>query len=469
MLPEDFINITRTTFGEDLWQIYLKAFDEPTPASIRLNTDKIAVDGIACGAERVAWCDNGYYLKERPQFTFDPLMHAGAYYVQEASSMFLRHVMKHIVGTEPVVMIDMCAAPGGKSTAASTVLPKGSLLISNEPVPQRASILAENIQKWGIENVVVTNNLPQNLRRTGIMADIVLCDVPCSGEGMFRKDEGAIAEWSVRNVEKCCSLQREIVSEAWQCLKQGGTMIYSTCTFNIRENEENVKWICENLDAEIVDIPTENKWNITGSLLAGFDNSVYRFIPGMTRGEGLFMAVLRKNGECTQRLPKMKLPATNERLPEEWIEHPENYIIENSKQCLTAIPKQWYGLMKHLSSTLKVVHQGVRLGTMKGRDIIPDQCLALSTALRRDAFTQLEIDRKTATDYLRKEAVTLPADIERGFVLLTYMQMPLGFVKNLGNRANNLYPAEWRIKTTHIPENVTDVIGQVTENKKQRI
>ena len=125
--------------------------------------------------------------------------------------------------------------------------------------------------------------------------------------------------------------------------------------------------------------------------------------------------------------------------------------------------------MKHLSSTLKVVHQGIRLGTMKGRDIIPDQCLALSTALRRDAFTQVEIDRKTATDYLRKEAVTLPADVERGFVLLTYMQMPLGFVKNLGNRANNLYPAEWRIKTTHIPENVTDVIGQVIENKKQRI
>ena len=440
MLPEDFINITRTTFGEDLWQICLKAFDEPTPASIRLNTDKIAVDGIACGAERVAWCDNGYYLKERPQFTFDPLMHAGAYYVQEASSMFLHHVMKHIVGTEQVVMIDMCAAPGGKSTAASTVLPKGSLLVSNEPVPQRASILAENIQKWGIENVVVTNNLPQNLSRTG-----------------------------VRNVEKCCSLQREIVSEAWQCLKQGGTMIYSTCTFNTRENEENVKWICENLDADIVDIPTEKEWNITGSLLAGFDNSVYRFIPGMTRGEGLFMAVLRKNCDCTQRLPKMKLPATNERLPEEWIEHPENYIIENSKQCLTAMPKQWYGLMKHLSSTLKVVHQGIRLGTMKGRDIIPDQCLALSTALRRDAFTQLEIDRKTATDYLRKEAVTLPADIERGFVLLTYMQMPLGFVKNLGNRANNLYPAEWRIKTTHIPENVTDVIGQVTENKKKKI
>ncbi|MDD7317534.1 MAG: hypothetical protein SOZ80_07595 [Prevotella sp.] len=462
MLPEEFINITRSMFGEDLWQVFLKAFDEPAPASIRLNTDKITVGSMASAAERVAWCDNGYYLKERPQFTFDPLLHAGAYYVQEASSMFLQHVMKHVSGSEPVVMIDMCAAPGGKSTAASTVLPEGSLIVSNEPVPQRANILAENIQKWGMQNVVVTNNRPQELRRTGIVADIILCDVPCSGEGMFRKDEGAIAEWSIRNVERCRALQREIVAEAWQCLKQGGTMIYSTCTFNSRENEENVRWICENLDAEVVDIPTEKEWNITGSLLADFNEKVYRFIPGMTRGEGLFMAVLRKNGECNQRMPKTKRQVGGDRTVEGWIMNPENYITEGLKQGITAIPKRWYALAKHLAGTLKVVHQGVRLGTIKGRDIVPDQCLALSTALRRDAFTTAEVDRKTATDYLRKEAVTLSDDVERGFVLLTYRDMPLGFVKNLGNRANNLYPAEWRIKTTHVPDSMADIIGEMT-------
>ncbi|MEE3446099.1 MAG: RsmB/NOP family class I SAM-dependent RNA methyltransferase, partial [Prevotella sp.] len=251
MLPNDFIESTRATFGEALWEQYLGAFDSGAPVSIRLNRRK-ATDGIAGnGHERVAWCDDGIYLGERPQFTFDPLLHAGAYYVQEASSMFLHHVMKHVLGKEPLLMIDMCAAPGGKSTLACSLLPEGSMIVSNEPVAQRASILSENMKKWGMPNVVVTNNYPRDIRKTGIMADIVLCDVPCSGEGMFRKDEATIGEWSMKNVEKCSAMQREIVSEAWQCLRQGGIMIYSTCTFNTRENEENVRWISESMDGEI--------------------------------------------------------------------------------------------------------------------------------------------------------------------------------------------------------------------------
>ena len=225
MLPKNFIESTRATFGKALWEQYLGAFDVPAPVSIRLNRRKAAADMVVYEKEEVAWCADGFYLCERPQFTFDPLMHAGAYYVQEASSMFLHHVLKHVVGKEPVLMIDMCAAPGGKSTLACSILPEGSMLVSNEPVPQRASILAENAQKWGMPNMVVTNNYPRDLRRTGIIADIVLCDVPCSGEGMFRKDEATIGEWSLQNVEKCSALQREIVSEAWQCLKQNGIMI----------------------------------------------------------------------------------------------------------------------------------------------------------------------------------------------------------------------------------------------------
>ena len=188
MLPNDFIESTRATFGESLWEQYLGAFDVPAPVSIRLNRRKAAADMVVYEKEEVAWCADGLYLSERPQFTFDPLMHAGAYYVQEASSMFLHHVLKHVIGKEPILMIDMCAAPGGKSTLACSILPEGSMLVSNEPVPQRASILAENVQKWGMPNMVVTNNYPRDLRRTGIIADIVLCDVPCSGEGMFRKD-----------------------------------------------------------------------------------------------------------------------------------------------------------------------------------------------------------------------------------------------------------------------------------------
>lgn len=454
MLPKDFIESTRATFGERLWEEYLGAFDVAAPASIRLNRLKAAPSDIAGGKEEVAWCADGYYLRARPQFTFDPLMHSGSYYVQEASSMFLAHVLRHVLGKVPIVMIDMCAAPGGKSTLACSMLPEGSMLLTNEPAPQRASILAENVQKWGMAGVVVTNNYPRDIRRTGITADVVLCDVPCSGEGMFRKDEATMGEWSMANVEKCSTLQREIVSEAWQCLRQNGIMIYSTCTFNTRENEENVRWICDNLDGEIVEIPTQKEWNITGSLLQGFDKPVYRFIPGRTRGEGLFMAVIRKRGECTQRLPKMKPIINKVRQQASWLRHPEEYIIGQTGQTITAIQKQWNALTTHLAGSLKVVHAGIRLGTIKGKDIIPDQCLALSTELREDAFPTQDVDWQTAIAFLRKEAITLPADAPRGHVLIRYRKQPIGFVKNLGNRANNLYPVEWRIKTTHIPDGI---------------
>lgn len=450
MLPKDFIESTKATFGNALWQHYLDAMSEPSPVSIRLNRQKAVVKDMFPEKEDVAWCADGFYLNRRPQFTFDPLMHAGAYYVQEASSMFLYHVLTHIMGKDPVIMIDMCAAPGGKSTLACSMLPVGSLLVSNEPVPQRASILAENIQKWGIPNVVVTNNYPRDIRKTGITCDIVLCDVPCSGEGMFRKDEGAIGEWSIQNVAKCHALQREIVGEAWQCLRQDGIMIYSTCTFNTSENEENVRWICESLGGEVIDIPIKKEWDITGSLLPHFDDSVYRFIPGKTRGEGLFMAVIRKTGECTQRMLKTKSTGKGSN-SSEWLKNPENYIIEQDQQTVTATPKAWQPLVGLLQKELRVIHSGIRLGTIKGKDIIPDQSLALSTELCDDAFPRTEVDWQTAIAYLRKEAITLPADTPRGHVLLTYRQLPLGFVKNLGNRANNLYPAEWRIKTTHIP------------------
>ena len=193
-------------------------------------------------------------------------------------------------------VLDLCAAPGGKSTAAISVLPEGSTLISNEPIPTRAQILLENITKWGRPNCIVTNNYPRDFRRAKAKFDIIICDVPCSGEGMFRKDPNAISEWSLQNVEKCWRLQREIVADAWECLNPGGILIYSTCTFNIKENEENVRWIMETYDAEVLEIPTEPSWNITGSLLEGFDAPVYRFIPGITRGEGLFMAVLQHKG-----------------------------------------------------------------------------------------------------------------------------------------------------------------------------
>lgn len=480
-LPIQFTEYTRRIMGEERWQKFMEGMEQPCPNSVRINKGKIihnsqfiihncgCADGDSSAnnyelcimhyeLSQVGWCPDGYYLPERPDYTLDPLLHAGCYYVQEASSMFLDHVLRQYVGA-PVRMLDMCAAPGGKTTTAMGALPEGSLVMSNEPVRLRANILAENVQKWGCPMNIVTNNYPKDYARSGLLFDVVLCDVPCSGEGMFRKDEGAISEWSVANVEKCRQLQREIVADAWQCLKTGGILIYSTCTYNIKEDEENVRWISEHLGAEVLPVETGEDWNITGSLLAGFDAPVYRFIPGISRGEGLFMAVLRKSGDAEegsrrmkparQKTDKSKLKA--EKFPHQWLRSQSDFNIYRQGDRFVAIHSSFSDIYSTACKSLNVVHAGVTLGELKGRDIIPQQSLALSTQLCDGAFPMAELSYADAIAYLRKEAIVLDASVPRGFVVVTYRQHPLGFVKNLGNRANNLYPQEWRIrKSLHV-------------------
>ena len=398
--------------GEDLFAQFLRGLGEEPPVAIRLNPLKCYYMPLDY-ERRVPWCDAGFYLNARPQFTFDPLFHAGLYYVQEASSMFIHEVLRQLV-TEPVLMLDLCAAPGGKSTTARTRLPHGSVLVCNEPVRHRAQVLSENMQKFGHRDVIVTNNLPRDFRKSKLKFDVVLCDVPCSGEGMFRKDEGAIREWSPQNVEKCWRLQREIVSDIWPQLSEGGLLIYSTCTFNTKENEENVRWICEELGAEMVTVDTQPEWNITGSLLPSFEGPVYRFIPGKSRGEGLFVAVMRKKGT----------------------------ISSSPVMSATYAAAQ---------KSLRVLYAGVTTGTMKGRDLIPHPSLALLAALGKEDYPRVELSYQDAIRYLRGESITLPADTPRGFVIVTYYDIALGFVKNIGSRANNLYPDGWRIKSTYVP------------------
>ena len=467
----------------------MEGMEQPCPNSVRINKGKIihncgCADGDSadnsanCGCagvspannyelcimhyelSQVGWCPDGYYLSERPDYTLDPLLHAGCYYVQEASSMFLDRVLRQYVSS-PVRMLDMCAAPGGKTTTAMGALPGGSVVVSNEPVRLRANILAENVQKWGCPMNIVTNNYPCDYARSGLQFDVVLCDVPCSGEGMFRKDEGAISEWSVANVEKCWQLQREIVADAWTCLRPGGILIYSTCTYNIKEDEENVRWICENLGAEMLPVKIGEDWNITGSLLAGFDAPVYRFIPGISRGEGLFMAVLRKSGDAEEGSRRMKPARQNtdksrqktdksrlktEKFPHQWLCLQEDFCVYRQGDRFVAIHKEMSDLYAVACQSLNIVHAGVTLGELKGRDIIPQQSLALSTQLCDGAFPMAELSYADAITYLRREAVVLPPSVPRGFVMVTFNGHPLGFVKNLGNRANNLYPQEWRIR-----------------------
>ena len=446
ILPDSFSNYTSSLMGEQLYSCFLQGLQAIPPVSVRMNRSKC--DDVPEGGILVPWCDCGYYLGERPAFTFDPLLHAGYYYVQEASSMFVHHVLRQYVD-KPVRMLDMCAAPGGKSTAALGALPAGSTLMSNEPVRARAQILAENIQKWGNPNVIVTNNYPKDYARSGLLFDVILCDVPCSGEGMFRKDEGAVAEWSVQNVENCRQLQREIVEEAWQCLEPGGLLIYSTCTFNAKENEENVAWICENLGAEALPVDIKAEWGIRESLVKDINLPVCRFIPGCTQGEGLFMAVLRKTSDEYKRggkHGKIK-PLKADSSISKCLLNPEEFVFYAHGNDVIAVPKCINSQYDTAAQSLKIIHAGIKMGTVKGKDFIPDQSLALSTALNRNAFALAELDYGQAINYLRRDAISLPQETARGFVLLTYKDAPLGFVKNIGNRVNNMYPQEWRIRT----------------------
>lgn len=421
-LPTAFEVYTKQLFGEKRYNIFFKSLQQSSSVSIRLNPFKTSeTTQIANRYEPIpiAWCKEGFYLNVRPNFTFDPLFHAGAYYVQEASSMFLSHVLRHLV-RKPVALLDFCAAPGGKTTCARTAIKEGSIVFSNEPINKRAQILAENVQKFGHSDVVVTNNYPMDYKKSKLEFDVIVADVPCSGEGMFRKDPQAISEWSEQNVVNCRQLQRSIIADIWENLKPGGLLIYSTCTFNALENEENVAWILNEYDAQLLEVPTEKTWNITGSLInnpLGEDKPfpVYRFIPGFTQGEGLFMAIIKKGGTSINLEPNA-----------------EKLVAEANKK-------------------LKIMAHGVKQGIIKGKKIIPDHSLALAINGDRSSYPNVEIDYETAIKYLRHEAIMLSAVVPKGIVTLTYRGHAIGFANNLGNRANNLYPQEWRIKSSHIP------------------
>lgn len=480
-LPSDFISYTRQLMGDELYSRLEEGLDsQQSPVSIRLNPFKAQSLDVAAGLcdSAVPWCSaTGRYLNERPNFTFDPLLHAGVYYVQEAASMFVDHIVRTFI-KEPVRMLDLCAAPGGKSTALRAALPEGSLLFSNEPMRTRAQILSENLQKFGHEDVIVTNNYPRDYRKAGIMFDAILADVPCSGEGMFRKDDGARAEWNQQNVDNCWQLQREIVSDIWKCLQPGGLLIYSTCTFNAHEDEENVEWIASELGADIIELPVEESWNITPAVVG--NAHVCRFLPGISRSEGLFVTVLRKHGEsettalnASATNSKQKKDRKNQRKqtaqggkqqePDtmQALSSPDNFVARRNSDTIIAIPKRWADTYDAAASTLKIMHAGVTLGTEKGRDIIPDQSLALSRQLNIDAYPHVELDYTAAINFLRKEAITLPEGTPRGFVVVTYKGYPLGMEKNIGNRANNLYPTEWRIKSSHVPKSECSVLAKI--------
>ena len=429
--------------------------------SVRLNPNKIfnIQYSIFNIQQKVPWSSNGYYLTERPSFTSDPLFHAGAYYVQEASSMFLEEVLRQTVDLgKPLKVLDLCAAPGGKSTLIQSVITADSLLVSNEVIKTRVNILSENITKWGAANVIVTNNDPKDFQRLQNYFDVIVVDAPCSGSGLFRKDANAVNEWSENNVALCAQRQQRILGDIFPSLKPGGVLIYSTCSYSQQEDEEIADWLAEALKVESVKLSVEQGWGIVETMSERSGSFGYRFYPDKVKGEGFFIAAFKKPEEAAEITEVKSHPSTTLRtkgksksaFTEKEIEtirpylaNADKYFYIKQNEEAIAIPKHLEDDLTFIQSSLYIKKAGVRLGTIIRNELIPSHELAVGSIID-PAVPKLEVDNETALQYLRKADINVSSAI-KGWVLLTYQQLPMGWIKILTNRINNYYPAVWRI------------------------
>ena len=450
MIKESFRKYLEEAIGSENALVAFSAFEKPSSVSVRLNPFK---KGCDLEGRKVPWSPYGILLDERPSFTLDPFFHAGAYYVQDSSSMFVGHVFRQLLKNvripegRPLRVLDLCAAPGGKTTDLAASLREqlgdGFLLVANEVMKARVGILADNVALWGDPNVVVTSDDPSAFTSLTGYFDIILADVPCSGEGMFRKDEQAQNQWSEDNVALCEARQRRIIADVWPSLAPGGVFIYSTCTFNKYENDGNVRWVASELGAEV----------LVDDFAGGFEGIIktecgYSLVPGHVEGEGQYCAALIKGEEVEYKEGRYRPDSRSKTVQlagigADFLEMEVSYSLKGD--TVVAVPKSLITDVDLLRSTLHVVASGCAVGTMKGKLFIPGADLALSIALAKDAYPKVEVDRNTALAYLHRDAIVLP-EAEKGYVLICHNGVPLGFVKNLGNRCNSLHPQSRRIR-----------------------
>lgn len=424
--------------------------EEEQVTSIRFNPFKIKkVKGDLINDEmiRVPWVSCGYYLPVRPSFTFDPLFHAGAYYVQEASSMFLEQALKQTADlTASLKVLDLCAAPGGKSTLIQSLLTPESLLVSNEVIKPRVSILEENMIKWGGANVIITNNDPRDFRKITDFFDVIVADAPCSGSGLFRRDPAAVKEWSPQNVELCCQRQQRILADALPALKEDGILIYSTCSYSKDENEDVLDWLMSEMSMQSLRLSVPEDQDIVETI-ASKGGYGYRFYPDKIKGEGLFMAVLKKqdtSGSFYHRSNKFeKISKQEELLLNNWIETPGLYQYLKFKNEILALPATWNEEYLSVLSLLYIKKAGIKIGEVMKGELVPDHQLAVSTILN-DNVQSVELGEEDAIRYLKKETIQMEVPV-RGWAVVKYRGLALGWIKALPNRINNYYPKEWRI------------------------
>lgn len=417
-----------------------EAHHQPIPTSIRINPFKPADLGFP--TEPIPWSSAGRYLPARPSFTFDPLFHAGAYYVQEASSQLIEQVWKqHVTLDRPIRILDLCAAPGGKSTHLLSLMREEDLLVSNEVIRSRSGILADNLARWGKHNVVVTQADPSVIGKLTGFFDVIVVDAPCSGSGLFRKDPDAMDHWSLSAVEHCAARQKRILADIWSALRAGGILIYSTCSFSEQEDEAMTQWMLSEWDATFLSLQLHNEWGITES------NPGYRCWPHLMRGEGFFLAAVQKGsglGESRSRIRSaITTLSSNKRQTLESHWSGKEDILFEWKESVWALPPAAIESVDAICSVCDPLRIGTCLGSWVRTDLIPDHALGLSIRVA-DSIPRVDLSWEEAIRYLQRGTVAR-AGLEKGWLLATFQRLPLGWMKSLGSRINNYYPSHLRI------------------------
>jgi 16S rRNA C967 or C1407 C5-methylase (RsmB/RsmF family)/NOL1/NOP2/fmu family ribosome biogenesis protein len=443
-LPDSLINSLTGTSGFDRSAFEKVHASGEQVTSVRLNPRKTFDSCLLALSEnnKVPWTDHGYYLDSRPSFTFDPLFHAGCYYVQEASSMFLEQALNQTVDLSvPLTVLDLSAAPGGKSTHILSLILPESLLVSNEVIRSRANVLTDNLIKWGASNAMVTNNDPKDFGRLPGFFDVIVVDAPCSGSGLFRRDASAIEEWSPNNVSLCSQRQQRILADVWPALKENGILIYSTCSYSIDENENIVEWMRQQLDAVYCPLTIDGGWGIVESA------SGYRFWPDRLKGEGFFLSVVRKT---TPEYPvSLRAKTKQDRLSQAEIDTvtpwlgPTSLKFVKHENTVFAWPEQLENRFSFLLNHLRPVYSGTIIGELFRDKLVPHHALSMSH-LQSETLIRSSLDYDTAIQYLQRKDIP-PRSMPKGWQMVTYEGQILGWVNVLANRINNYYPKDSRI------------------------
>jgi 16S rRNA C967 or C1407 C5-methylase (RsmB/RsmF family)/NOL1/NOP2/fmu family ribosome biogenesis protein len=439
-LPEVLLESLRDIKGFDKEAFEKVHASGEQVTSIRINPAKKSK--IKNQKSKIPWSEYGFYLDQRPSFTFDPLFHAGCYYVQEASSMFLEQAIKQTADlSKPLKVLDLCAAPGGKSTHIHSLISKDSLLVSNEVIRSRANILKDNIIKWGCENVVVTNNDPKDFARLENYFDVIVVDAPCSGSGLFRRDAVAIEEWSGNAVQLCSRRQQRILADVWPALKKDGILIYSTCSYSKEEDEDIVNWLLNEFAIDYSPLALHPDWGIVDT------GKGYRFWPWHLNGEGFFIACFqKKDGEQESSFKTRNRPEQATRkemeLIERWVKKDGNNFIRHMN-TIYAWPERQLTDFSYLLEKLHVIYSGTLAGTLMRDKLVPGHALAMSNLLV-DSINRLELDAEQSIHYLQRKDLNIVPGM-KGWQLVTYQGHSLGWINVLANRVNNYYPKELRI------------------------